>query len=441
MQRMQLERARRAAPPAPPGRYGSAGSPQKGAARHVAAAMLALGLAVSGCSGDEKPGATPTPSLTEAEVRATWLWTAAFDEQLDMKVLTAVADRWLSSQDEGRTWAPPGTRPKLQGPVGEVLTARTLSEDAQALTHLRQLYLHGTCRLAQAADAFGEEVRVGYEVGARACDALGDADGAALVRKNLAAVGGLPEDSGLSWPPQGDPPMATLLSPVAQVDVPVLGETLHYDFLLPEQFDSAIARLEGEAKAARSTAKGGDALALRFVEQAGTSRWGAAGSTPGLRDAATLLGSVDPGPGRIASLESEVENLIVRWRTSLEKQTPPNGEPLDLGTVGLLDGWFRRALYRDLGLAALDQGDPALGLLALEEAAGARSRLRPGPAKDPLLLAGIARARYEGNELQRAVDLLNDMAQAPGWSVSSVIAQTIARIAVLPTKAEAKVNR
>ena len=76
-----------------------------------------------------------------------------------------------------------------------------------------------------------------------------------------------------------------------------------------------------------------------------------------------------------------------------------------------------------------------------EEAAEARGRVRPGSGLDPLLLAALARARYECNELQRAVELLDDMAAIKGWEFAAPVARTIARVAVVGSGADAKVNR
>jgi hypothetical protein len=82
-----------------------------------------------------------------------------------------------------------------------------------------------------------------------------------------------------------------------------------------------------------------------------------------------------------------------------------------------------------------------LAVVALDEASGTQTRPRPGPGLDPLLLLALARARYEANELQLAAEILDAAAAVPGWEIASAAARTVARLAVLPSTSDPRVNR
>ena len=213
---------------------------------------------------------------------------------------------------------------------------------------------------------------------------------------------------------------------------------MEYALLEPDALVRAVEMLQEQGKAA------GDPPHSGLVGRLGTSRW-TGSSTPGasrLLDAERLVKSLPSGPGRLGPAEGAVEASIQGWKAGLRVLAKSeSAAELDGGGVALLERWYRRALYRDLGLLALSDDDAEFALVALEEAAEARGRVRPGPGLDPLLLAGLAHARYKSNELQRSVVLLEDMAQIPGWEVAGFAAQTVARVAVLGSTADAKVNR
>jgi hypothetical protein len=103
--------------------------------------------------------------------------------------------------------------------------------------------------------------------------------------------------------------------------------------------------------------------------------------------------------------------------------------------------WARRAIYRDLGLEALRGGHFDVALPLLEEAAGSSGRLKPGPGRDPLLLAAVAKARYKNNQGLRTVDLLRTISRQEGWEHTAVIAELVARREVLPSEPGAEVRR
>jgi hypothetical protein len=221
----------------------------------------------------------------------------------------------------------------------------------------------------------------------------------------------------------------------------VRGERLEYLLLRPAQIEAAQALISTWMEKV-VVSDGGDEDAAQFLARAaGTSDWLAGPVTALLPSAKSLLSSAPAGQGRLAQAEAQLEDTIGVWQGGL-RALPREGEgSLDAGGRSLLDRWFRRALYRDMGLLALDEGDAELALLCLEEAAGARGRVRPAAGLDPLLLAALARARYECNELQRAVELLDDIAVVPGWELAGPTARTIARVAVVGSGADAKVNR
>ena len=411
--------------------------------------MLSVLLLLLSCRAS--PPQTPSgPVLSEAQIQATWPWQGAFGSEIDEDVFTAVAQRWLGGVKA--TWKRPGMdHESLQkgNPSAGLrrLHLRGLEEDRLALGHLGVVLAHASCRLAAIPDAFGPGLADAYLLGAAACKSLGNEDG----EKSALANAGLSGDEKTPDPAargqrspvlEGADQLAALLVPEVKV-LKVRGEQLEYVLLSPAQVDAARELLSTWAKDASSVAIGEADATGSFVLAAATSRWSGSSSLASalLPSAKSILDSAPAGPGRLAQVEALLEDGITVWQRGL-RALPRGGEAaLDAGGRALLDRWFRRALYRDLGLLALEEGDAELALLCLEEAAEARGRVRPGAGLDPLLLTALARARYECNELQRAVELLDDISSEMGWELAAPAARTIARVAVVGSGADAKVNR
>jgi len=322
---------------------------------------------------------------------------------------------------------------------------RELEEDHRALGHLAAVHAHASCRLAREPDSFGPGLVEGYLLGAESCNFLGDVEGEKTARENAGAqAGAAPVDpnsvKGRSTSAEGEHALASLLVPEVKV-LEVRGERLEYLLLRPAQIEAARALLSSALAAVEVSDSGDKGVAEFLAHAAGTSRWFAGEKSAVLPSAKSLLSSAPAGSGRLAQVEAQLEDAISLWQEGL-RALPREGEgAVDAGGRSLLDRWFRRALYREVGLLALDEGDAELALVCLEEAAGARGRVRPGSGLDPLLLAALARARYECNELQRAVELLDDISVLPGWELARSTARTIARVAVVGSGADAKVNR
>lgn len=382
---------------------------------------LVLAVALGGCGRTEAPPPPGEPLPAVDLLLATWPLQAALDESIDGRTLAAVAGRWLGGDG---SWQPPGS---ARDSLPALLRARMLREDAAAVEHLAWVLKHAACRLAQEPTSFDASLPEGFAVGQRSCASLGDADAAALAGRHLAALGG--------EVPGSEAGQGTRLA-VIERSLDVVGESLHYAFVEPaelERFVEAIAAL-----APPPAPPPGPTLSVTdsFSTLAGTARLG----LPSLADGDAIWSAL-PQDGRQAAAESALDRAVTRFSAALGQVPSAGVGAVDAAGKALLEGWVQRALYRDLGLRALDAGEPGLAQVLLEEAAGSSARHRPGPGLDPLLLAGLARARYASNELRRAVDLLEDMGQAPGWSLSSHAARSIARVAVLPTAAEPQVNR
>ena len=369
------------------------------------------------------------PPLAAEDLRATWPLRAALDERIDGSLLRPVARRWLSGSGD---WAAPGSPP---GGASPALAARWLREDAAALRHLRILTAHATCRLAQEPGAFAGPVKVGYSVGVRSCEALGDSAGAALARRQAEV------DDGAVQPPSPSPQEGYVV-PTTRLVVELKEEALVFEFIEPADFEAVAARLDAAAAALPAPPSGPDPdVGTFFATRAGTTDLLPEGREPLLGTARDLFAGLQPGEGRQAAAEGALDEVLGRWAVSLAGLPAETDGGLDRTGRALLDGWVRKAYHRELGLQALDAGEPDLALLFLEEATDNQSRARPEPGLDPLLLAALARARYESNELQRAVALLEDIGVVPGWQTARTAARTVARVAVLPTAAEAQVKR
>ncbi|HCP48510.1 MAG TPA: hypothetical protein DIU15_20905 [Deltaproteobacteria bacterium] len=406
-------------------------------------------LLAAGCWSEPDVAPIEGPVPQAGQIHASWVWTSVFDKTVDEEVFGVAARRWLGPATDGQLWAAPGA--EVTSHPG--LARRLVGEDARALGHLRSLYLHAVCRLGQTPQSFGTQIPEGFLVAAAACEALGE--GEAMARATAyheAAAGSTSDDlarlqprAGVSKPGPGggsQADVAALLVPKIR-EIELHGQKLAYPLLLPQHFDQALDLLQSQLTGPAPGEPEGS-MTDTIAAQVGTSRWLAPGASapPGLLPTAESLFAAAPkGQGRMAHLEKEVESAIQRWRAGLVQLPVDGSGGLDAAGRALLERWFRRALYRDLGLLALDGGEAELALVNLEEAAEARGRVRPSAGLDPLLLIGLARARYESNELNRAVELLDDIGRVPGWEVAGHVARTVARVAVVGSAAEAKVSR
>ncbi len=409
---------------------------------------LLVVLALASCRGEEPEKEPTAPALSQLQVQASWLWKGAFADGIPDDVFTGVAQRWLGGV-EGEWKRPGADRGVMSGASPSAalrqLSHRGLLEDHRALGHLAAVHAHASCRLAREPEAFGPGLVDAYLLGALSCKSLGDVDGEKSARANAGSQAlAAPVDPDSATPrstsAEGEHDLASLVTPEVRV-LEVRGERLEYLLLSPAQIEAAQALLSTWMEKV-AVSDGGDEDVAQFVARAaGTSEWFAGPVSNLLPSAKSLLSAAPSGPGRLAQVEAQLEDAIGVWQGAL-RDLPRDGEGgLDAGGRSLLDRWFRRALYRDVGLLALDEGDAELALLCLEEAAGARGRVRPAAGLDPLMLAALARARYECNELQRAVELLDDIAVIPGWEMARPTARTIARVAVVGSGADAKVNR
>jgi hypothetical protein len=385
--------------------------------------------------------------VSEAVIHGTWVWQTAFAEGIPDEVFVVLAGRWLGGVEA--SWSGPGeSRSALQAAAASapvrLVAQRQLLEDRRAFEHLSTLHAHASCRLAQDPNSYGEAVPEGYLLGAAACTALGDASSAKVASSHAGSAVVDPAASEVRSSSGGadDGDVASLLVPQVKV-LDVRGERLEYVLLQPSQIKAA-AELLGSWVAAEALPESVPAdLASFLAEAAGSTRWSMSGAATSelLLSSEAILARAAAGSERLAEVESLLEGSIHHWQQGLASLPRDGDQPLDAGARSLLDRWFRRALYRDVGLAALDQGDAEVALVALEEATGARGRVRPDAGLDPLLLAALARARYECNELQRAVELLDAIASVKGWELAAPVARTIARVAVVGSGADAKVNR
>jgi hypothetical protein len=385
-------------------------------------------LLLAACTRDEPPTAPAVPPVPAEQLRATWAVRAALDERIDVSLLNAVARRWLSGTGD---WSAPGSPP---GGASPALAARWISEDAGALKHLAAINAHATCRLGQHPGAFDGPVVSGYSVAVRSCEAIDDTDGAGLARTHAELNGAIsppatPSDGGYSLD-------------VVALTVELESEKLLYEFIEPGEFDAVTARLISAAAALPAPPSGPDPdVGTFFATRAGTSDLLPEGQEPVVASASSLFAALPASGGRQAAAEVALDRELARWAGGLALLPAETDGGLDGSGKALLDGWVRKAWHRELGLLALDAGEADLALYLLEEATDNKTRVKPGAGVDPVLLCALARARYESNELQRAVALLEDIGATPGWESARIAARAVARVAVLPTAAEAQVKR
>jgi hypothetical protein len=392
------------------------------------ALLLVAILGTAGCGGLGKDTSPSVPLLPLDALQSTWTWQVAFDTSLSEDFVARVGGRWLGAGDA--QWSPLVLAPSAaKGPLLP-LERRERLENAEALALLGDVYLDAACVLAQSPNSYGEHVALGYQIGLSACEKIGvqaSVSRAAQQLQRFAPGGPNPSDS-------VDPatsPARPLTSPVGK-SVVIEGEQLSYRFFRADEFSSA-------AEGVRAGLKSGEAERSTLEFRIGTSRW-AESVVPDLRSAPEILAALGPTPD-LASLEQAAEESLAVLRRALQSHGPSAPEPLGRSEVSLLMTWARRAVYRDLGLGALRRGHYGAALPLLEEAAGSSGRIRPGPGLDPVLLAGVVKARYQNNQGLRTVDLLRTISQQEGWGASAVIADLVARKEVLPSNAGAEVRR
>ena len=381
---------------------------------------LSVVFVAAGCGSPDKASDSSVPLLPLESVEATWMWRLAFDPSLDDGLVARLSGRWLGAGDS--SWAPLVLEPTTpQSPNSEVLR-RERAENAEALEIFGEVYLDAACTLGQSPHAYGQHVPLGYRIGEAACAALGDKEASgragALLKKYGARQSGGATAGSLRHP----------LTEKAEVE----GEQLIYRFYGAEAFTEA-ARALRAGTATTSPASSG--LAARV----GTSQW-SAGSIGDLLGSADILAD-SSAAGDLGQLERTAEESLAVLRRALETHGSKAPEPLGPAELSLLLSWARRAIYRDLGLEALRSGHFDVALPLLEEAAGSSGRLQPGPGRDPLLLAAVAKARYKNNQGLRTVDLLRTISRQKGWEHTAVIAELVARREVLPSEPRAEVRR
>jgi len=382
--------------------------------------MLSMVLGAVGCGAPDKASDSSVPLLSLESVEATWMWQLAFDPSLDDSLVARVSTRWLGAGDS--SWAPLVLDGTTNVPAHSEVVQRERTESAEALEIFGQIYLDAACVLGQSPHAYGQHVPLGYRIGEAACAALGDNVGAgragALLKKY-----GTPESEGAVGAPLRRP-----LTESAEVE----GEQLIYRFFETQEFTEAARALRGGQATAATTSSG---LAARV----GTSQWSAGSGGELLSSAAVLADS--GAAGDLGQLERAAEESLAVLRRGLETHGSKAPEPVGPAEVSLLLTWARRAIYRDLGLGALRAEHYDVALPLLEEAAGSSGRLKPGPGRDPLLLAAVAKARYKNNQGLRTVDLLRTISRQEGWEHAAVIAELVARREVLPSEPGAEVRR
>ena len=157
------------------------------------------------------------------------------------------------------------------------------------------------------------------------------------------------------------------------------------------------------------------------MHRVGSGAWSRA-EVASLSSAAALWSAHQGSP---AGLTAAAEEQISRWRHGVAAL---DTDALDAATEELVLGWVRRALYRDLGLAALSAGNVSLARSLLQEAAGGSPR--PGDGRDPVLVAGLASAHFHAGELSSSIEILSDIASQLGWEFAAIPAELIRRLAV-----------
>lgn len=361
------------------------------------------------------------------------MWHLAFDPSLDEGMVARVGGRWLGAGDS--PWAPLDLEPTTtQSPNSEVLR-RERAESAEALEILGEVYLDAACALGQSPHAYGQHVPLGYRIGEAACAVLGDSEAARRAGALLKEFGAPQVVSAVSRPARPSGPDPTRSAPLRRPltdKAEVEGEQLVYRFYGAEEFTDAARVLRAGGVVSSGSSRG-------LVARVGTSQW-VPGSAGELLSSADILADSRAAED-LGQLEESAEASLAVLRRALERHGSKAPEPLGPAGVGLLMTWARRAIYRDLGLEALRRGHFDVALPLLEEAAGSSGRLKPGPGRDPLLLAAVVKARYKNNQGLRTVDLLRTISRQEGWEHTAVIAELVARREVLPSEPGAEVRR
>lgn len=382
-------------------------------------APLAALVLLAACAGDPPPAPTvPVPSVDA--LASTWPVQTALDRTLDEGLVAASAARWLGGA--GR-WKPPGAGTSGSRPGQATLAARQRSEDSAALRAIADVLLGASCRLAQEPGSYDADLSLGFFSGAQACEAVGDAVGATRAHENLALLSGA-----LTHTPNGEVSGVA----VTRVEIEREGTTLRYSFFEPGALEARVSQVAGDPPPADPGPT--PTMADSYARRVGTADW----SDVPVPD---LPGLPSAPPSGLAAAEALADIPAAAWKAALTAWPEQGEAALEPSSKVLLEGWARKAVQRDLGLVVLSAGDPGVAMVLLEEAAGSRSRPRPEPGLDPLLLASLAKARFQANELRRTVDLLEDIGAEPGWELAREAARAVARVAVLPSAAEAKVNR
>ena len=385
-----------------PSRRGSVGG------RASVALMLLLWL---GCGGHGPASQVPPSAPPAGWLDSAWPARAATDPSIDDRTIGAVGALWLGSGGDGPlSCLPLGDSPP---PVPAVFARRFAQDESRALLLLARLDAAAVCALGRTPGAFGEIVPEGHAVGALACEAVGDVEGAARAR-TLAGITVLPP-----WSPAGGADARALLVPAVRRAVLVEGEQLEFDFVLPEQW-AAAAKVRTQTPAEGSALDG-------FVEAAGTANWPTWDLIP---TPASLLEEAAPGPGRRGAVETRIDGAAARVGASLGALPAPG---LKDGAADLIVRFVLFGLRRDTGLAALEQGDPGLASVLLEDALGANPPA--GSCRDSLGLAALALAHHLGGDHRRAIENLGELAERPGWDAAQIVRHSISRLVVLPGEA------
>jgi len=321
----------------------------------------------------------PAPLHAPDALRATWPVQVALDPTVSDDTLAGLS-RWIGAGDAA--WLPPasGSTPSV--------AARAHREDTVAIQLIAWVGLAATCRLGREPGALDGVPRAA-ELATASCAAV---DPAVTQTPPPLPVGGL----------------SAQLAPAHSAVVELHGQRLTYRFLHPGLLDSPLLVAD----------EPGDSL----VDRVRTRRWGSGPAAP-ISDTT------------LAGLEQLAEREVAGWQANLAALPD-----LESSLRGVVLGWVRGAVYGDLGAAVLDS-DPATAQVLLEEAAGGVPRPRPGPGRDPVLLARVAMARWRAGEVSRAAELLRDVSGQPGWEFAGIAAEMAARVAVLPSATDPRVRR
>jgi hypothetical protein len=295
--------------------------------------------------------------------------------------------------------------------VPQPFRARHHRDDRAALVLLGRLSAEVTCALGRRASAYGGELPLGYAAGVVACEALGDAEGAALAR-SLAGTQAL-----AVWEPPAGAEIPRLLQPAVDLEITLLDERLRFSFVLPAQWEAAADALN----AAPSPADAGPLSAL--ADEVGRARWPRWDILP---EPSALL-SGPPGPGRRGAVEAEIDGAAHALRRALDALPE---EVLGEDNAALITRFVLLGLRRDTALLALDGGDPSLAVVLLEDVLGARPPA--GSCRDAHSLAALALALHHSGDARRALLTLSELGERPGWEAANIVRTGLARLVVLP---------